>query len=63
MKRILTLTLMLAFCYSMMGGPIDESTAKQLAQNFWKENNTMGVKGGKVFKKKMDEANFVNVAP
>ena len=54
---------MMAVCYSMMGGPIDESTAKQLAQNFWKENNTMGVKGGKVFKKKMDEANFVNVAP
>ena len=63
MKRILTLVLMLAFSYSMMGGPIDESTAKQLAQNFWKENNTMAVKSGVVFKKEMAEARFVNVAP
>ena len=63
MKRILTLILMMAFCYSMIGGPIDETTAKQLAQNFWKENNTMAVKNGKVFKKQMEEARFVNVAP
>ena len=63
MKRILTLVLMMAFCYSMIGGPIDETTAKQLAQNFWKENNTMAMRDGQVFKKKMDEARFVNVAP
>ncbi len=62
MKRVLTFILTMAFCYSMMGGPIDETTAKQLAQNFWKENNIMAVKGGKVYKQKMDEARFVNVA-
>ena len=62
MKRVLTIILTMAFCYSMMGGPIDETTAKQLAQNFWKENNIMAVKGGKVYKQKMDEARFVNVA-
>ena len=47
----------------LFGNPVDENTAKQLAQNFWKENNIMGVKGDKVFKKKMDDARFVNVAP
>lgn len=47
----------------MLGNPIDETTAKQLAQNFWKENNIIGVKGDKVFKKKMEDARFVNVAP
>ena len=47
----------------LLGNPVDENTAKQLAQNFWKENNIMGVKGDKVFKKKMDDARFVNVAP
>lgn len=62
MKRILSLFVMLTLCFSLFGGPIDETTAKQLAQNFWKENNTMGVRGGKVFKKKTDEARFVNVA-
>lgn len=62
MKRFFTFVLMMAFCYSMIGGPIDETTAKQLAQSFWKENNTMAVRDGKVFKKKMDEARFVNMA-
>ena len=47
----------------MLGNPVDETTAKQLAQNFWKENNIMGVRGDKVFKKRMDDARFVNVAP
>ena len=62
MKRFLTFILMLAFNISLIGGPIDETTAKQLAQSFWKENNIMGVKNGKVFKKETDEARFINVA-
>ncbi len=63
MKRNLLLTLIIAMSLPMLGNPIDENTAKQLAQNFWKENNIMGVKGDKVFKKKMGEARFVNIAP
>ena len=63
MKRNLLLTLIIALSLSVLGNPVDENTAKQLAQNFWKENNIMGVKGDKVFKKKMDDARFVNVAP
>ena len=62
MKRIFTFVLMMAFSYALTGGPIDETIAKQLAQSFWKENNTMAVRDGKVFKKQMDEARFVNVA-
>ena len=62
MKRIFTFVLMMAFSYALTGGPIDETIAKQLAQSFWKENNTMAVRDGKVFKKQMDEAQFVNVA-
>ena len=62
MKQFLTLILMVAFNISLIGGPIDENTAKQLAQNFWKKNNIMGVKDGKVFKKETDEAHFINVA-
>ena len=62
MKRNLLLTLIIAMSLPMLGNPIDENTAKQLAQNFWKENNIMGVKGDKVFKKRMDDARFVNVA-
>ena len=62
MKRIFTFVLMMAFSYALTGGPIDETIAKQLAQSFWKENNTMAVRDGKVFKKKMDDARFVNVA-
>ena len=62
MKRFLTFILMLAFSFSLIGGPIDETTAKQLAQSFWKKSNIMGVKNGKVFKKEMDEARFINVA-
>ena len=53
---------MMSIGFSLIGGPIDETTAKQLAQNFWKENNTMAVRNGKVFKKQADEARFVNVA-
>ena len=44
MKRILTLILAMAFCYTMIGSPIDEATAKQFAQNFWRENNIMAVR-------------------
>jgi len=62
MKRILTLVLIMAFSYSMIGGPVDEVTAKHLAHNFWKKNNTMAVRGNHVFKKKTEEARFVNVA-
>ena len=62
MKRIFTFVLMMAFSYALTGGPIDETIAKQLAQSFWKENNTMAVRDGKVFKKQMEEARFVNVA-
>ena len=47
----------------VLSNPVDENTAKQLAQNFWKENNIMGVRGDKVFKKRMNDARFVNVAP
>ena len=63
MKRILTLILAMAFCYTMIGSPIDEATAKQFAQNFWRENNIMAVRNGKVYKQKPEEARFVNVAP
>jgi len=63
MKRILLLTIIIALCLPIFGMPIDETTAKQLAQNFWKENNIMGVRGDKVFKKRMGDARFVNVAP
>ena len=63
MRRNLLLSFIIALCMPLLGNPVDENTAKQLAQNFWKENNIMGVKGDKVFKKKMDDARFVNVAP
>ena len=63
MKRALLSILILSMSLLLFGNPVDENTAKHLAQNFWKENNIMGVKGDKVFKKKMDEARFVNVAP
>jgi hypothetical protein len=63
MKRTLLSILILSMSLSLLGNPIDETTAKQLAQNFWKENNIMGVRGDKVFKKRMDDAKFVNVAP
>ena len=62
MKRLFALILMISIGFSLIGGPIDETTAKQLAQSFWKDNNTMAVRDGKVFKKKMDDARFVNVA-
>ena len=62
MKRLFALILMMSIGFSLIGGPIDETTAKQLAQSFWKDNNTMAVRDGKVFKKKMDDARFVNVA-
>jgi hypothetical protein len=63
MKRILTLVLLLATSLSMMGGPIDETAAKKLAENFWKQNNIMGVRNGQVYKNQTGEAQFVNVAP
>ena len=62
MKRLFALILMMSIGFSLIGGPIDETTAKQLAQSFWNDNNTMAVRDGKVFKKKMDDARFVNVA-
>ena len=62
MKRIFTLALLLA-ALTMMGGPIDETTAKKLAENFWKENNVMGVRNGHVYKNKTDDVQFVNMAP
>ena len=62
MKRNLLLVLIIALSLPILGNPVDENTAKQLAQNFWKENNIMGVRGDKVFKKKMGDARFVNVA-
>ncbi len=62
MKRTLLSILILSMSLTLLGNPVDENTAKQLAQNFWKENNIMGVKGDKVFKKRMDDARFVNVA-
>ena len=62
MKRNLLLSLIIALSLPILGNPVDENTAKQLAQNFWKENNIMGVRGDKVFKKRMDDARFVNVA-
>ena len=63
MRRNLLLLIILALFMPLLGNPVDETTAKQLAQNFWKENNIMGVRGDKVFKKRMDDAKFVNVAP
>ncbi len=63
MKRIITLTLLLATTLTMISGPIDETTAKELAESFWKENHVMGVRNGIVFMDKTDEAQFVNVAP
>lgn len=63
MKKLTLLVLTIVLVLPLFGAPIDETTAKQLAQNFWKENNIMGVRGDKVFKKRMDEAKFVNVAP
>lgn len=62
MKRLFAWILMMSIGFSLIGSPIDETTAKQLAKNFWKENNTMAVRNGKVFKKQMDEARFINVA-
>lgn len=63
MKRIVTLTLLLVASLSLLSNPIDEATAKQLAENFWKENHIMGVRNGIVFMDKTSEAQFVNVAP
>jgi hypothetical protein len=63
MRHNLLLSILIALCLPLLGNPVDEATAKQLANNFWKENNIMGVKGDKVFKKKMSDARFVNVAP
>ena len=63
MKRFFTLTLLMAFGLALVGAPLDEATAKQFAQNFWKKNNTMGVRDGKVYRNKTDDAHFVNIAP
>ena len=63
MRKLLLLALILATSLSMTSNPVSDATALQLAKNFWKENNIMGVRNGKVFKAQMDEACFVNVAP
>ena len=63
MRRNLLLSFIIALCLPLFGNPVDEITAKRLAQNFWKENNIMGVRGDKVFKKKMDDARFVIMLP
>ena len=62
MKRGILLSTVIIICMNLFANPVDETTAKQLAQNFWKTNNIIGVKGDKVFKKRMDDARFVNVA-
>ena len=46
----------------MIGSPIDEETAKQLAERFWKAHHIMGVRNGKVYLNKTDEPQFVNLA-
>ena len=63
MKKLILSILTIILALPLVGNPIDETTAKQLAQNFWKENNIMGVRGDKIFKKRMDDAKFANVAP
>lgn len=63
MKKLYAILLMLTASITLTGGPIDETTARQLALNFWKENNIMGVKSGKVFRNTTTDAQFVNVAP
>ena len=62
MKRGFLLSIIIILSAHLFANPVDETTAKQLAQNFWKTNNIIGVKGDKVFKKRMDDARFVNVA-
>ena len=62
MRRNLLLSFIITLCIPLLGNPVDEITAKQLAQNFWKENHIMAVKGNKVFKEKMSDAQFVNIA-
>lgn len=62
MKRVLPLLLLLSVTLPIFGHPIDETTAKKLAENFWKENHIMGVKNGMAFKATPPNARFVNVA-
>ena len=62
MRRALLSILILSMGLTLLGNPVDENTAKQLAQNFWKENNITDVRGEEVFKIIMDDARFVNVA-
>ena len=62
MKRILLITLVMVLGFHAFGTNIDESSAKRLAENFWKENNIIGTRGDIVFKKHMNDAQFVNVA-
>lgn len=62
MKRGLLLLIIIILGVNLFANPVNETTAKQLAQNFWKTNNIIGVKGDKIFKKRMDDARFVNVA-
>ena len=61
MKRFL-LTLLLTISLTMAANPIDESTARSLARNFWDANHVMGVRNGMVYQAPDVEARFVNVA-
>ena len=63
MKKLYIFALLIVLSLSALAGPVDEATARQLAQNFWIENNIMAVRGGKVFANKTEEAQFVNVGP
>lgn len=62
MRRLLSLTLLLTFGLAAIAKPIDENTARGLAQNFWKANHIMGVRNGIAYKAADTEARLVNVA-
>lgn len=62
MKRLLTLTLLLAFGLAATAHPIDEDTARDLAKSFWKANHIIGVRNGIAYKAADTEARLVNIA-
>ena len=62
MKKIFFSLLTIILALPVFANPVDENTAKQLAQNFWKENNIIGVEGDRIFKREMDDARFMNIA-
>ena len=63
MKKTYPIVLLLLVSLSALARPVDETTARQLALSFWKENNLMGVQNGHVFKMSMEDVRFANVAP